>query len=1578
MLKTLSKVCLFLAALCGLGQLHAQTSTVELAQVPMSAAKIAQNLVLLTMSRDHQLFYPAYNDATDVDGDGVIDRAFKPGFTYYGNFVPDRCYQYTKYESGTLTPLRTFKPVSLFDGAKGCGGDKWSGNWLNWVSATRMDVIRRVLYGGMRSDDYGKSFFSVNPPVLAGAFIPIDTHAGGHEWRKDDPDISLYTPLKNPISGSHRHLFNVATRVLSTSSYSYVPPSIRIMENVETLSGDFAGIWNWTASNSQVTINHGDKSKTTAFDGTNKDLYLYVEACVSINGVREENCVGYPKNSNSPTSWRPTGLLHDLATTNTAKFGLLTGSYENNFSGGVLRSNVRDFNLEVDPSTGDFIDTVDGPSIAKTIDKLNISGWVAGTQAIDGEVPWSYRECGNSSSEFVFGHPTQGMCKNWGAPIAEMMYEGLRYFSGKGTPTPSFANSVGDKSTWGTHPYTYPALQLKPVPWQNPFQSPKQASTGATYGNDLVCARPVQMVIADPEVSFDSDQVPGAYFGVGTGRGAALGVNDLIGLNVGTEVNAIWNDQKLGGRKVFIGQAGKSADGMPTPKLTGGFSELRGLPYTGAQDEGSYYAAGVARFAKATGIPVGNPSGDPKVPAVNAKVDTIVLSTGSRIPKLEFKATGGSVIGVIPVSKAVYKAGMKSSDYSETGKIVNMVLDKYERNADNSLKSVSAIVSFAFYSFTDKGTSSAQVRYDISMDTTKLTVKTKQLMNPPVNSTESSVFSDQSNTGFVIYGTNDATKDGLYLETRSCRTGNVCSYTQNADAKTFVLYLDTLPGQLPYVMDPKTPNAIRNTKLLPYNQPNEVDSTKVLPTSRDFEITSIKNNSGFIPQDVLWYTALYGGPDADNIDFKSSTNKNPRNFFGIAGTPNLIPQITKAFDPKSGAASVAYAKVATLEANGTKSAAIYRAVMDTITWSSRLYAFAVGSNGVASNTPLWEASAKIADSRKDGTTLFMGVANSVANVAARPVALKVGDYAARVKDDPKVADDFGNADTFNYVLGTTTKEARNLPANSTGAFRNRGTNAPDVAGKALGSVLGDIVNADPQLIAKRDDGYGTWNGYDAFVAGITGEKLAVGANDGFFHIFDADPSAAGGKELFAYMPYAVRANIKDLASTSYQHRFYVDGPIGVGHAYIKTPAINAPAWRSIAIGTGGAGAKTVFAIDTTSNTFSEKSVLWELNLDTLFAVKSPAFAYARFGNVMGRPAIGRLQDGTWVAIFGNGYNSLRGESSLYVVELATGTLIKMIETNVYRSGLGAIELVNDTDAAGAPYVKHVYGADYTGNIWRFDLASLTKTGGSATAHKVFSTETGQPITAEIKVTRLNGSPNGKTGHMVSFGTGSFLNKADFDNVTDTQSLYGIFDDLSSTTVTRANLADMSLTMKAATDDTRTSSTATKPWYETSDKRGWVLPLSGANVTKGERVIAPPVRYTAKRRVDAFLFTSMTPGLADSCNVNTDIWVTAVDVLSGGFAAAFEGQPGFNSIKINNGAPRGISTLKLGRRAFLFTQTTVNANSGNETYTNTSGGNASVDVQNSDGTKQTGETKVKGKELVTGLTATARTVWRQLK
>ncbi len=1501
---------LLLAGIVGVSSVPSWADSISLAQTPILALKSAPGLVMLTMSRDHRLFYAAYNDTSDLDGDAVPDVGYKPTITYYGNFVSNRCYDYIT--SGTNSPL--FRPVTVLaattDGCKVGATQRWHGNWLNWATTSRMDALRRVLYGGYRVvDNATTNATTKTSTVLQGAYIPKDSHVWGKEYRptRDSYDITQYTTWPTPASGRN-HVFVVVSPTTNTG-YPFLSATVAPVLRFINDTTDSERIWLWASADVAQGIGSspanfskgGGRSNLTATDRT-----LRVEACVPLgtSSVREPGCVGYPLNAASPVTYKPTGILHDYARNDALKFGLLTGSYQKNYSGGVVRRNIGSFNDEIVTATGQFNSNNEG--IARQIDRITIHGW-GGSQY----------DCGYETTRNRY----EGACKSWGAPIGEMMYEGLRYFTGKTSGMSIFTNGVSTGSADAT--IGFPALPA----WQNPYR-PKAS------GGSPICSKPVQMVIADPLTSFDSDQLPGvsSSFTSNTNFGAAIGTsNDLTGLNVSTEVNAIWTAENLGSRSVFIGQVGATYDGNPTAKAATGLSNLRGHAPDETQSQGTYYSAGVARFGQVTGLPLG-PTGAQET---GRKVDTIAVALGSLTPKIEFNNPSGGKVTIVPLAKAIYTANKDPGQYQATSAITGFYY------SDVTATSVTAVVNF---SDSDQGTDNetdAQAQYTVSISGSTVTVAMKQLDPYPGGI--------QSNMGYVISGT---TRDGLYLEQRSNTTGS-----GNPAAGT-VYYLDTLAGQ-----NPKNASSTLNPSPLPtWGTAAPYNAATATVTSRSFTLSTTTSSVG-IPQDALWYAAKYGGPGV--LD----SNSNPTNYFKITNPAELPAQMGKAFRAAAALAAVASTSVVGVGQRSLGTAAIYQASYDSLTWSSRLYAFPVSSaNGVASDTPVWEASSKIGVPTTRNLYLGRGGTNT-------PVQLLPANWASLSAAEQA---DFGDdANRFAYILGDKTREERKTG----GTYRNRGT----TAGADYGSVLGDIVNSDPQIITKRDYGYAASDAdYGTYLAGLNFETLVVGANDGFLHVFDADPSATGGAELFGFMPQAARTSISDLSSPGYQHRFTVDGAIGLGHAKIAVPDDSTAAWRTVAIGAGGAGAKTVFAINASSKTFDANKVLWEINPSTL---SSSTTDLAAFGNVVGRPAIGKLEDGTWVAVFGNGYNSPSDTAKLFVVNLQTGAIIKVLDTNntITGNGMGYIELVRKT-TGNQDTIQYVYGSDYKGNIWRFDLSTTSTTcavpatgGAWCSGAWVFQPPTGRYITAELKI---GASPTGApAGKMVYFGTGRYLDASDVNDTT-VQALYGVLDELthklSSTAAISGDtsLSSMTITLTGGVSDRRTVSTPTTAWWLITGKKGWVVPLTGTGLTAGERVIAPPVRYTQTGVLDALLFTSIVPS-TDECSAGLDTWVTAIDASTGGASKAFQ-SVAENSLKIPGGSPRGVFVLSETKAPTLYiSQTVFNVSSPPTTsYSTIAGGTQTVTING-----VPGQTRVLGINLTPGISAIptlTRQIWRQLK
>ena len=189
---------LLLQPLTGAAQL------LNLVKTPLFVSPPIPPLVMLDISKDQQLYKKAYNDYTDLDGDGILETTYKHSIDYYGYFDTFKCYSY-----GTSTLASgvgdRFIPATATS-TKYCDGTKWSGNFLNWVSMSRMDAVRKLLFGGARTSggDLATASGYGSVTILERAYMPQDAHS----WAKyyNGNDINRLTPFNpattNPSSGA--------------------------------------------------------------------------------------------------------------------------------------------------------------------------------------------------------------------------------------------------------------------------------------------------------------------------------------------------------------------------------------------------------------------------------------------------------------------------------------------------------------------------------------------------------------------------------------------------------------------------------------------------------------------------------------------------------------------------------------------------------------------------------------------------------------------------------------------------------------------------------------------------------------------------------------------------------------------------------------------------------------------------------------------------------------------------------------------------------------------------------------------------------------------------------------------------------------------------------------------------------------------------------------------------------------------------------------------------------------------------------------------------------------------------------
>ncbi|HEY4365982.1 MAG TPA: PilC/PilY family type IV pilus protein [Steroidobacteraceae bacterium] len=569
----------------------AMAAPLVIADSPLFLTASAEPLVMLALSNDEQLYHKAYTDFDDVDGDGLLDIGYKDTIAYYGYFDSKKCYGYTgTSDSGNFFPsANATGPNSHHCDTVTAG--RWSGNFLNWASMTRMDALRKVLYGGYRSTDTSTA------TMLERVYVPSDNHA----WTKlyAATDLEKYTPYSIATYPSGITMCNVTPKGTGDdrSETNTTSPRFRVAK----------GAWTeWAAQEqrqclwtSEFTPADAGASPSDAATADKLDEYtVRVKVCDStLPGA--ENCKAYG------TSLKPVGLLQDFADADKLKmrFGLMTGSYGKRKSGGVLRKNISRMTDEVSATDGTFVAGVDG--IVRSINLMRISRYEYSAPG--------YGSGSGDNCPFNQNTWNNGACSNWGNPMGEMYLEALRYFVGGQT-----ANFSSDDDKW--------IKNLKEASWVNPYGTSGESLPG---GKAPYCAKPSIIAVSTGVVSFDNDEFGGA--------------SDISGLNVNTETDQVGADEGVNGGLWYVGSlTGGSPNDVCTSKTVTALSTVTGICPESASLQGSFKIAGLAEFAHKK---------DTKLQMVGTKsikpVDTFAVALAAPIPAIKVKI-GTSVVTIIP------------------------------------------------------------------------------------------------------------------------------------------------------------------------------------------------------------------------------------------------------------------------------------------------------------------------------------------------------------------------------------------------------------------------------------------------------------------------------------------------------------------------------------------------------------------------------------------------------------------------------------------------------------------------------------------------------------------------------------------------------------------------------------------------------------------------------------------------------------------------------------------------------------------------------------------------------------------
>lgn len=1416
--------------------LRAALGDYDISQEPLYTKQSQPPLMMMVMSRDEQLFNKAYSDYSDLNDDGILDTTYLDSFAYGGYYDSNLCYSYSN---------GVFTAASVAGGANkhSCSG-QWSGNFLNWVTMSRLDVMRGVLYGGQRSTD------SLTKTTLERAQIPNDLHA----WVKtyDGGDIASFTPF-----GSGRYAFCNAT--LSATG----APLMRVAQAPNV--GNWTE-WAATASN-QCGVNKNSDTPTSATDYT-----VRLDVCNASNAnLREAYCRKY--NDGTTDRYKPVGVLQNYGESGRLRFGLISGTYANPRDGGVLRRNIGKIagngttfcatGDEIDLSTGQFCFKKTGANataegVINTISAFKIDQWNWNSNWNDCNTYGILNRQGQGGNGNLTDPGTGGQkCSAWGNPLAEMYAEALRYVS---NDTKVYGDS-GDLAGLPTN-----------IAWKDPYRAP--ADGGNSY-----CASCNILVMSSGLPSFDSDNI-----GSVSRLASATSATDAIGVAEG-----------IVGKNYMVGRVGATPryDSINTHEdickgaLVNNLSLVRGICPDIPSMEGSYLMAGLAKSAAETDMRPGV-QGKPASHKITAT--TYAVAMAENLPTFTLKV-GGANIGISPLCQAnnsgtaaITSTGWRSCFLGSVGigtkQSTTSQQNFYGRpyKADGSAGSFSLVWEDSLWGNDHDNDVVAMLSYCVG-DSCNETGAFNNICWR-ADATKSLAAANGTtrvcNTNGTINGTVGPDEVMIRIE-------NLSAYAGNAMLTGY-----TISGS-------NASNSVQRLTLRPGGSDNSVlNSVNTAPANWQAAIVMKYKASGTAAgqlESPLWYAAKYGVTGGKRWDSKVAGT--PDNYFLARNPSKLKEALENIFDsaaegdaPVGGSGSGA--RITTGSFTVTSHFTVPQGSYD---WTGDVIANRVDANG-GDGGELWRASSRIGTTARN---IYMATAPTSTATNGTVTAVTAAEFTAAnlpgANDAAKLsALGFSDSTPAWFTGKTLANLVTYLRGSQVSGLRSRST------------PLGDIVNSTTEIVSNRDDyGYATWapSGTSwkqtlgaAYTTYLATKKSAsgpptmiyVGANDGMVHGFNGTDGAAGGREEFAFVPSAALQHIAELANPKYGHRYYVDGPLTSSDVYYSGN------WHTVLVGTTGAGGASkapnaaaigngsVFGLDIGNPTgFGANKVLWEVSGRT----------ESDLGFVLGKPTIVPVAGATatsaprFVALFGNGVNSTSGKAALFVVDIETGKVLKRLSPSGtgYANRNGLINIAPVALRNNSGITDTVYGGDMQGNLWKFDLSDTNPDNwnialSGAPLFTAVRDGAAQPIMSGIEATA---GPGG--GVSLFFGTGQYF-AADDNQVSATspvQTLYGVWDNLSTAVGGRANLVQQTITTGTASNGYSVRDVSRNPVSYTT-ARGWYIDLIVGTTVEGERFVGNPNIQNG-----SVFFTTYIPGTA-ICGTGGGVnWLYGVNLLTGGGA-----------------------------------------------------------------------------------------------
>ena len=1186
----------------------------QLSAIPPNIVSTTKNkpMVMLTASKDVTMFWKAYTDFEDIDFDGKVDYTFKPNFEYYGYFDSLKCYTYDstegRFEPAAKATLEgTVEPKNIYCAA---GTGQWSGNFLNWATMSRMDVLRKVLYGGLRSftgADQAARYASgdtTTDTTLELSFVPRNSQAFAKYY--NGLDIDRVTPFNSAAAKtegvtlcrrpaentgvSHTGVFTPEIRV---AIGNYILWNMTEILSCNWATGDGPATYTWqtptidfltssyvspigqtAAQNSLFKHKSSTPVKTTTalYTGGPASPTFIARVQVCVPTLLDPGCEQYG------SVYKPTGLLHEFGESDSsgnqaarAEFALMMGSYANNTESGVLRKNMGEINDEINPTTGQFIiSALDKGGIIRSFNEITLYGYdVSSGQYGTGDCP-----AANRQSDVL----TNGNCASWGNPVGELLLESTRFYAGKAPTKPRVA---GDKDDLAGLPYI--ATWVDPIKADNTLIGTKKRST--LYGRGI--CRPLNMITVSGGISSFDTVMTGFSELASSGETAAS-----LTTNIGT-LEGITNTTRLVGNNGGTGTGDQNL--QCTGKTVSDLATVQGACPDGPNFKGTYLGAGTAHYANTKRIRSDLNSIAGVIPDLS--------HTAMTVRNYGVTMSGGVATIEVPLPGQIACSTTNGGLANPECKRVYITPASLDSQRGTTLPALPGnMVDFKVLSRSDDGLSGAAlVLWQHSMlgedQDQDMLNSIRWTVNAAVTPPTISIYTQaiESNTGsaapfgfgYTVLGTGTTVSptDGLHMHSGINK------------------FLVVDPTGVTVAASPVYNGADNNTQCLAIgtvNEPKKLCSKLGATgnvvrgeTYKTFVMTGATNAS---LKEPLWYIAKYGGfaySKADKVDLGNNganvfaptrynqwdrrkadgtecnngpdtpCDGNPDNYF-YARRPDLLEkslrEILEEIVTSSNTAPAISASQ--LQAGDLKVVAAF----DGEDGSGALTAYALDgttglfADGVGNET--WKAHTELTNTPWTSRQVITNRAN--ATLAADNIGIPF-DWASL-------------NDAERAELGTPSPEYSQRMLEW---LRGNTANAVEFRTRPATSILGPIVNSNPTIQVRPQGRYfgSDFAGYADFVEEWKNRRLVLwaGAGDGMLHAFDASSTKKyGGKPIMSYVPQPLRSKLKDWAAPSgAKVQPFVDGSPFVGDVKIGST------WHTYLFSSLGRGGKAIFALDVT-------------------------------------------------------------------------------------------------------------------------------------------------------------------------------------------------------------------------------------------------------------------------------------------------------------------------------------------------------------------------------------------------------------